>query len=131
MFLSDTNIISELMRPRPDAGVEQWAQGRHTPFIISAITVDEITFGLQRRPHAAKVDWFDEFLRHCTVLPVSEVIARRAGELRAQLSARGQVRHQADMLIAATAQLHVLTLLTRDARDFDGCGIAVLNPFSA
>ena len=51
--------------------------------------------------------------------------------MRGVLAARGQVRHMADMLIAATAQIHALTLVTRNVRDFDGCGIAVLNPFDA
>ena len=50
--------------------------------------------------------------------------------MRAQLATRGHVRSQADMLIAATAQVHALTLVTRNVRDFDGCGIAVLNPFT-
>ena len=47
-----------------------------------------------------------------------------------KLALAGQVREQADMLIAATAQIHALTLVTRNVRDFDGCGIAVLNPFT-
>ena len=98
--------------------------------VISAITVDEIIFGLQWRPHAAKMAWFGRFMQIATVLPVTESIARRAGELRAQLALVGQVREQADMLIAATAQVHALTLVTRNVRDFDGCGIAVLNPFT-
>jgi predicted nucleic acid-binding protein len=64
------------------------------------------------------------------VLPVTDAIARRGGEMRAALAARGQVRSQADMLIAATAQVHALTVVTRNVRDFDDCGIALLNPFS-
>jgi len=63
------------------------------------------------------------------VLDITPAVARRAGELRAFLQASGQVRTQADMLIAASAQVHGLTLVTRNTRDFDGCGIAVLNPF--
>ena len=64
-----------------------------------------------------------------SVLPVTGTIARRAGELRAAFAGRGMARSQPDMLIAATAQVHALTLVTRNVRDFDGCGIAVLNPF--
>lgn len=134
MQLADTNIVSELMRQRPDAGVQQWIERLDlgpVAVVVSAITVEEIIYGLERKPHPAKRLWFDRFLRHSTVLPVTETVARRAGEMRAQLAARGQTREQPDMLIAATAQVHALTLVTRNVRDFDGCGIAVLNPFTA
>ena len=121
------------MRQRPDAGVQQWLQRLEqaaSAVVICAITVDEIIFGLERKPHQAKASWFDRFLQNSTVLPVTETVARRAGQLRAHLSMRGQTREQADMLIAATAQVHALTLVTRNVRDFDGCGIALLNPFT-
>jgi len=56
-------------------------------------------------------------------------IARRSGEIRGELQARGQTRSTADMIIASTAQEHVLTLVTRNVRHFESCGIALLNPF--
>ena len=62
-------------------------------------------------------------------LEVTTPIARRAGELRGVLAARGSVRQQADMLIAATAAAHQLTLVTRNTKDFEQCGIGLLNPF--
>lgn len=132
MQLADTNVISELMRQRPHPGLLAWsdmANAAYGRLNISAVTVDEIAFGLARRPHAAMLAWFDLFLARNHVLAITAPIARRAGEMRAQLAARGQVRTQADMLIAATAQVHALTLVTRNVRDFDGCGIAVLDPF--
>lgn len=132
MFLADTNIISELMRPLPDSGVVQWARRvdhAGASFTISAITVDEIIFGLKWRPNASKMVWFTAFLKKAQVLSVNTEIARRAGELRADMARRGTVRQQPDMLIAATAQIHALTLVTRNVRDFDGCGIGLLNPF--
>lgn len=132
MQLVDTNVLSELVRPQPDAGVLQWLRGREQlapRLTLSAITVDEIVYGVSRRPSARLLAWLDGFLRGHEVLPVTADIARRAGELRAQLQARGQARSQADMLIAATAQLHGLTIVTRNVRDFDGCGVGVLNPF--
>ena len=133
MQLVDTNVLSELMRPRPDAGVLAWLQGRervNPRLTISVVTVDEIMFGLSWHPTARLLAWFDAFVQRHECLPVTTDVARRAGVLRGQLQARGQTRTQADMLIAATAQIHALTVVTRNVRDFDGCGIAVLNPFA-
>ncbi len=133
MQLVDTNILSELMRAQPDTGVLAWLQGREAVsprLTISAVTVDEIMFGLSWHPTARLLAWFDAFVQRHEVLPVTTDVARRAGVLRGQLQARGQTRTQADMLIAATAQIHALTVVTRNVRDFDGCGIAVLNPFA-
>ncbi|MDB5848998.1 MAG: hypothetical protein JWP29_2750 [Rhodoferax sp.] len=133
MQLVDTNVISELMRQRPDAGVLQWAKQSsavYSRLALSVVCVDEIVYGLSRRPEAAKLSWFDGFCALHDLIEISETIARRAGAMRAVLAARGQVRSQADMLIAATAQVHALTLVTRNVRDFDGCSIAVLNPFA-
>ena len=133
MQLVDTNILSELMRVQPDTGVLAWLQGRevvHPRLTLSVVTVDEIMFGLSWHPTERLLAWFDAFVQRHEVLPVTTDVARRAGVLRGQLQARGQTRTQADMLIAATAQIHALTVVTRNVRDFDGCGIAVLNPFS-
>lgn len=130
MQLADTNVISELMRPSPDAGVTAWARSQ-TRLCISAVTVEEIAYGLQRRASPRLTLWFDSFLDQVAVLDVSGAIARRSGELRAALQSHGHTRTQADMLIAATAQVHGLTVVTRNTRDFDGCAVAVLNPFLA
>jgi len=133
MQLVDTNILSELMRAQPDSGVLRWLEDRQRvqPVLtISAITVDEIMFGLSWRPTARLLTWLDAFLLRHQVLPVTADIARRSGELRGALQARGQTRTQADMLIAATAQIHALTIVTRNVRDFDHCGVGVLNPFA-
>ncbi|MDI1246763.1 MAG: type II toxin-antitoxin system VapC family toxin [Rhodoferax sp.] len=132
MQLIDTNVLSELMRAQPDAGVLRWLDGRqrvNPRLTISVVSVDEIMFGLSWRPTERLLNWFDGFLQHHTVLPITVDIARRAGEMRGQLQARGQTHSQADMLIAATAQIHALTIVTRNVRDFDACGLGVLNPF--
>ena len=133
MQLADTNIVSELMRKRPDPGALVWREMVDTmvgQITISAVTVDEIMYGLARKQDAGLQAWFDGFIGRNQVLAVTQTIAYRAGEMRAMFSLRGVVRSQADMLIAATAQVHALTLVTRNVRDFDGCGIALLNPFS-
>jgi predicted nucleic acid-binding protein len=128
-FLCDTNVLSELARPAPNPGVLAWAAETRA-VNISAITIDEVTFGLTLHPNARVTAWFEEFVASsCQVLDVTPAVARLAGAMRARLAARGQVRTQADMLIAATAAKHDLTLVTRNTKDFTGCGIGVLNPF--
>ncbi len=129
MLLVDTNIISELSRQRPDPGVLAWASSA-TDFRFSVISLEEIAFALAWRPNLRVQDWVDAFFNRHTALPATQEIARRAGELRGRLAAQGSPRSQADMLIAATALVHGLTLVTRNTRDFDGCGLPLLNPFS-
>jgi hypothetical protein len=128
-YLIDTCVLSELARRKPDPAVIAWAGGV-TRLAISVITIDEIHFGLARRPNERVRAWIEAFFRRHPVLEVTTPIAQRAGELRGALAARGSVRHQADMLIAATAQAHQLTLVTRNTKDFEQCGIGLLNPFN-
>ena len=128
-FLVDINVLSELVRKRPDPGVLQWAQEVRR-VAISAATVEEVYFGLSWKPNSRVRLWFEGFLEtHCEVLPVTAGIAKRSGEIRGQFQARGQTRTSADMLIASTAQEHCLTLVTRNVRHFADCGIPLLNPF--
>ncbi|RCJ31592.1 PIN domain-containing protein [Nostoc minutum NIES-26] len=98
---------------------------------VSAITVEEIFYGLTSKPNLRIQNWFEGFLEnYCQILPITTEIAKRSGELRGQLKSTGKTHTQADMIIAATTQIHQLTLVTRNIRDFDGCGIPLLNPFT-
>lgn len=128
-FLCDTNIISELARPRPNSGVVDWSQ--NVTFIaISVITIEEITYGLTAKPNARIQDLFQHFLSYsCQILPVTPEIAQCAGLMRGNFRTKGISRSQADILIAATAEVHDLILVTRNTRDFEGCNIQILNPF--
>ena len=129
MDLLDTNVLSELSRNRPDPGVLAWA-GDRTELAISVVTVEEVYFGLSSRPNPRVMGWFNSFLaEHCRVLPVTAEVARVAGELRGAFKARGVARTQSGMLIAATARVNQMKLVTRNERDFAGCGITVVNPF--
>ena len=128
-FLLDTNIVSELTKRCPNPGVTAWA-ATVTDQQLSAISVDELRFGMARRPDARIIDWLEQYLRQHQVLPVTREIAERAAAMRGDFARKGIVREQVDMLIAATAQHHNLTLVTRNTRDFEGCGIGLLNPFT-
>jgi toxin FitB len=130
MYLVDTNIVSELMRPNPNLGVLRWAASQ-TKIALAVISVEEAVFGLTRKNNSVLLDAFEQFVqKRCHVLPITEDIARRAGTLRGDFGTRGIVRTQPDMLIAATAQAHAFTVVTRNIGDFEGCGIGLLNPFT-
>jgi predicted nucleic acid-binding protein len=129
-ILIDTNVLSELARPRPNPRVIDWAGGL-SAVILSVVTVEEVFFGLSAKPSPRITRWFEDFLdSDCRILEVTTPIARHAGVLRGQFATRGRPRTQADMLIAATAALHGLTLATRNERDFKDCGVTVVNPFA-
>ena len=128
-YLCDTNIISELARPTPNIGVVAWSASV-TTITLSAITLEEIAFGLTAKPNLRIQGWFQNFLNtYCQVLPITHEIAQLAAEIRGVFRSKGITRSQADIIIAATARIHNLTLVTRNIRDFEDCGISLLNPF--
>ena len=128
-FLCDTNIISEIMKPKPYLSVQLWFAEQDS-LCLSVISVEETIFGLEAKQSVKKLAWFKRLLNEsCLVLPVSLEIADYCGELRAGLRCRGIVRSQADSLIAATAYIHGKVLVTRNVKDFTESNIKVLNPF--
>lgn len=130
IFLCDINIISELARPQPNPGVLAWST-TVSSISLSVITIEETLYGLTSKPNARIQAWFQRFLvTHCRILPITPEIAEKSGEIRGMLKTQGKPRTQADMLIAATAQVHQITLVTRNVRDFEGCQISILNPFT-
>jgi predicted nucleic acid-binding protein len=132
LILADTNLLSELPRRRPNARVLRWFAEQETVH-VSVITIEELTFGVARSTPLARARlgrWLDALLEaRPIVLDVTPAIARASGELRAAREAQGRRVAQADMLIAATALAHGLTLATRNTKDFDGCGVALFDPF--
>ncbi len=131
--LVDTNVLSETVRPRPNGAVLRWLAA-HPTIAISAITLDELAFGIERLEGQRRVrmrEWLDRLREDVApnVIPVDAEIALAAGRLRAARERRGRRVAQADMLIAASALLRGLTLATRNVADFEGCGIALVDPF--
>jgi len=133
MHLVDTNVLSELARPRPAHAVLLWFDAQ-AGVAISVISLEELAYGVARAPSARRpklAAWLDALTDTVeAIIDVTPAIARAAGELRAARDHAGRPASQADMLIAATALVEGLTLATRNVADFGGCGLAVIDPFS-
>jgi len=137
-FLLDTNVVSEGIRPRPDAGVVAWlAALDEDRAFISVVTLAELRHGIARLPESAKRRRLDDWLRHelplrfeGRVLPVDESVADAWGEIVAQRGALGRPIASMDALIAATARTHRLSLVTRDVDDFAASLRNIVNPWA-
>jgi toxin FitB len=132
MYLLDTNIISELRRPRPHAGLIAWLSGIAPDLVfISAVTLGELQAGVekvrQREPGRAEIieSWIDSVAVSHNVLPM----AGGAFRCWARLMHGKPADLIADAMIAATAAVHNLTVVTRNLRDFERLGVPAFNPF--
>ena len=97
----------------------------------SAISVEEVRFGMAWQPNTGKLALVSASIDQLhAVYAATASIAARAGMLCCQFHVQVITRTNPDMLIAATAQEHQLVLVTRNVRDFTGCGVQVMNPFS-
>lgn len=136
-WLADTNILSDARKPRPDCRIANFFQNhRASELYVSAVTFAEIRFGiellddLERR--AALTDWLALELRPMfdgRVLPVTEDVLLKWRLLMQQGRKAGYTYSPIDLIIAATAFHHNLTVVTRDRSDYDRAGVAVFNPW--
>lgn len=125
-YLLDTNVVSEIPKPRPNQGVLGWLDEIDEDSIfLSVITVAELRHGIDRLPAGRRRrvldDWFRNDLRERfegRLLPVDAVIADACGKLMATCEASGRTMELADALIAATAEVHNLALVTRNVSHF-------------
>ena len=132
MYLLDTGIISELRRPRPHGGLIAWLSGIGSDQIfISAVTLGELQAGVenarQQDPGRAEIiaSWIDSVAASYNVLPMHGDAFR----CWARLMHGKPAELIADAMIAATAVVHNLTVVTRNLRDFERLGVPAFNPF--
>ena len=133
MYLLDTNIVSELRKPKPHGGVVAWLESiDDAQLYLSALTLGEIQAGIeltreQDEIKAGEIEaWLEQVAGAYNVLPM-DVSAFRAW---ARLMHRKSDTLYEDAMIAATAKVHGLTVVTRNVSDFTALGVAVLNPFA-
>jgi len=132
MYLLDTNVISELRRPRPNASVLAWlSEAAPEQIFIAAVTFGELQAGVEmtRRQDVEKAaaieGWIDSVAASYSIIAADEAIFRRW----ARLMHRRSDDLIEDAMIAATALVRNMTVVTRNLRDFVEFSVPVLNPF--
>jgi toxin FitB len=136
-FLLDTNVASEMVRPKPDPGVLQWvATTDESLLYLSVVTLGEIRKGIAFRPDATRRAQLEGWLRSLVdrfsprILPVDLAVADRWGHLAGTCKMKGLTLPVLDGLLAATALHYDLTLVTRNVKNVQGTGVDTLDPWN-
>ena len=138
-YLLDTNVVSEWVKLRPEPKVINWlTEVDEDRVFISVATLAELRHGVERLPASRRRTRLDEWLRHDLparfegrVFPIDEAIAAAWGVIVARREAKGRPIGVMDAWIAATAETHQLTLVTRNTEDFREAVRSTLNPWTA
>ncbi len=136
-FLLDTNVVSEWTKQRPDAGVVAWlAEADEDRVFLSVVTLAELRRGIEILPAGARRDRLDAWLSEdlplrfeARVLPVDAGTANVWGKVMARGQAAGRPVGAMDAFVAATAEQHDLTLVTRNVADFEALNVRLINPW--
>jgi predicted nucleic acid-binding protein len=137
-FLLDTTVVSEWIKPAPNSGVIRWLdEVDEDRVFLSVITLAELRFGTERLASGARKSRLETWLREelllrfdGRILIIEAAIADAWGRLVSKCSAVGRPVGVMDAFFAATAEVHALTLVTRNVSDFTASGIPLLNPWS-
>ena len=138
-FLLDTNVISELVKPRPDAKVTRSIDATDESLLcLSVLTLGEIRKGIALLPNASRRVSLETWLDHELVLrfadrilAIDQAVADRWGRIAAQALRAKSALPVIDGLLAATAMRHNLTLVTRNTKNVVATGVAVFNPWTS
>lgn len=137
MIVFDTNVVSELVKPRPDPEVVRWIDGHPaTEVYITAVTVAELHYGIGRLPDGRRKTELAEVVDAMLsedfagrILPFDEVAARTYAEIVVWRESRGRPIDMADAQIAAICAGRTATLATRNVKDFADAGLRVVDPW--
>jgi predicted nucleic acid-binding protein len=138
-FLLDTNVISELVKAKPEPRVTKWIEATdETLLYLSVLTLGEIRKGIASLSHSARRVALEAWLDHDLalrfsdrILPIDYQVADRWGRIAGSAAARKSPLPVIDGLFAATAQHHNLILVTRNTRDIAATGVLAFNPWAA
>lgn len=136
-FLLDTNVVSELMKAKPDSKVKGWIDSTDEEILyLSVLTLGEIRKGItklkERGRRVALETWLDTVLTvrfAGRILPVDLAVADRWGQLTGEASAQGRPLPVIDALLAATALYHDMTFVTRNSKDAARTRALLFNPW--
>jgi len=138
-FLLDTNVVSEWVKPRPDPGLIAWCESvDEDRTFISVVTLAELRYGTERLSAGARRTRLENWLHHelparfeGRILSIDAAIAHAWGKAVAHGDREGRPSNTMDAFLAATAEIHHLTLVTRNAADFRGLTKSVMNPWKS
>lgn len=137
-FLLDTNVVSEWMKPRPNPGVVEWlAAVDEDQVFLSVVTLTELRYGIERMATGRRRKRLNGWLQHelpmrfeGRILSIDPTVADACGKLVARSEAMGRPIEAMDAFLAATAEVHQLTLVTRNAPDYQAMIKGILNPWT-
>ena len=134
-YLVDANVLSEPTRAAPDPLAIAWLKENEKELAVDPIILGEIRFGIHLLPAGKRrrrlERWFDEGVGKIVCLPWEARSGLRWAKLLADLRRSGRAMPIKDSLIAATALVHGLVVVTRNDRGFEKAGVKLLNPFAA
>ena len=137
-FLLDTCVLSEIVKPQPNAGLVNWlAKQNSNTLFISSLTLGELSKGIAKLAEGQRkaflADWLNtQVIQNFSsrVLDLDAAVALEWGASQAESEAMGKTLPLMDSLIAATAKTHQLTLVTRNMKDMQLVGLKLLNPWN-
>ena len=133
-YLVDANVLSEPTKPVPHPGVVEWLRKNERDIAVDPVILGEIRFGILRLPRGmrrARLErWFDAVVRRLSCLPWEAETGLRWAELLVSLRKSGRAMPIKDSLIAATALVHDLVVVTHNRRDFENAGVEIFDPFA-
>ena len=137
-FLLDTNAVSEWVKPRPNPGLIEWMESTDEDRIfLSVVSLAELRYGVERMAAGKRRSRLEEWLRdelplrfEGRILPIDGAVADACGKVVARSEALGRRLEAMDAFLAATAEVHRLTLVTRNTSDFQSTLKGVLNPWT-